>query len=76
MKNEFKDIARRIENAHNDFIANVVEQFNVTTEDAEKVLRVFKKAKAVKLAVGIGRYELTHGAFWEKDVIHRAIAQA
>ncbi len=68
-----RDIARRIVNAENGFIENVMEQFGTTEAEAVKVLIVFRKAKAVKLDVSMGRYDLTHGAFWEAPVIRRAI---
>ena len=73
MRNGFRDMAQRIENAQANFIDNVCEQFGTTKPQAEKVLAVFKKAKAVKLDAVGGRYNLTHGAYWECDVIQRAI---
>ena len=73
MKQAFRDIAQRIENAAAEFIESVREQFGTTTAEAEKVLRVFRKTKAVKLDPVGGRYRLTHGAFWESEVIRRAI---
>ena len=69
----FEDMAQRIVNAGDGFCRDVVEQFGVTAEQAEKVLTVFRKAKAVKLNVTMGRYDLTHGAYWEQEVIQRAI---
>lgn len=76
MKQAFRDIAQRIENAATEFIGSVREQFGTTEAEAEKVLRVFCKCKAVKLDVAGGRYRLTHGGFWESDVIRRAIELA
>lgn len=73
MKTGFKDIATRINNAADSFVADVCEQFGTSKEDAEKVLRVFREYKAVKLDAVGGRYILTHGAYWESDVIKRAI---
>ena len=71
-----KAVAQRIVNAGNSFVAMVVEQFSTTPAQAEKVLRVFRKAKAVKLDAVNGRYILTHGAYWEAEVIDRAINTA
>lgn len=70
----FQDMAQREVNAGDNFVQLVCEQFNTTPEEAEKVLRVFRKAKAVMLNRAMGRYDLTHGAFWNKTVIRRAIA--
>ena len=71
--NGTKEIAIRIENARTDFITSIVEQFNTTPVEAEKVLTVFKNVKAVKLDPVMGRYNLKCGAFWNIDVINNAI---
>ena len=71
---EMSPMFQRMENARTEFIASVVEQFGSTEAEAEHVLRVFRAAKVAKLDVAMGRYELRHGAFWEADVIARAIA--
>jgi len=75
-KSAFAPIAQRMIKAENEFISSLIEQFEITTEEAEKVLRVFIKAKAVKLQAGMGRYNLTHGAYWESDVIQNALAMS
>lgn len=66
---------RRMENAQTAFITDVMEQFGKTEQEATKVLAVFRRVKAVKYDAAMGRYDLVHGAFWEADVIDRAIAQ-
>ena len=71
--NGTKEIAQRIVNAENSMIDEIVEQFGFSENEAEKILKVFKKAKAVKLDVYMGRYELTHGAFWCKEVMKNAL---
>lgn len=76
MKTAMHDIAIRMDNAHIGFIANVQEQFGFTAQEAETILHVFIKAKAVKLNVAMGRYDLKHGAFWDKDVMLRALHSA
>lgn len=76
MRDSFQAMAQREINAGNSFVASVIEAFGTTREQAEKVLLVFRKAKAVKLQRAIGVYNLTHGAFWDRDVIERAIATA
>ncbi len=60
-------------NATDCFLRDVMEQFNASKHDAEKVLRVFKKVKAIKFDSIAGGYTLTHGAYWEPDVIQNAI---
>ena len=58
-----KDMAIREMNAGNDFITSLVEQFDLSPDQAEKVLTVFIKVKAVKLNRTMGKFDLRHGAF-------------
>lgn len=68
-----KHVAQRIVSAENRFITEVMEQFGKTKEDAEKVLAVFKRAKAVKIDPITGQFNLTSGVYWEADVIDNAV---
>jgi hypothetical protein len=72
-KNAYKDMAVRITNAENRFIDWAVEISGCSITQAEKVLKVYKKAKAVKIDKIGGQFRLTHGGFAEPDVIWRAI---
>lgn len=47
----------------------------ITVAQAEKVLSVFVKVKAVKFGAHDG-FWLTHGAFLDRAVIRRALSQA
>lgn len=67
------NMAIRIENAARAFKDNLVSQFGLSNSQAEKVLGVFIRIKAIKLDAIGGVYRLKHGAFWDKDVIQRAI---
>lgn len=73
MRNAFEDMAVRASNAENDFKTNVVEQFEFTEVEAEKILCVYLKVKALKLDVNIGNYKLTNGLFWDKEVMTNAL---
>ena len=73
MNKSAKAMAQRSVNAERGFIENVMEQFGKTEEEARHVLSVFIKEKAVKLNWAMGRYDLTHGAYWELDVINTAL---
>ncbi len=68
-----KPMVKRFENAEQNFIDNVKDQFGFTAEEAEKILKLFKVAKAIKLNIAMGRYDLTHGAFWDREVMTRAL---
>ncbi len=72
IKREMKPVFTRIENAIQNFIDNTVEQ-GFTADEAVKILNVYKKAKAVKLNVAMGRYDIKHGAFLDIDVMRRAL---
>lgn len=71
---QMKPMFDRMEMAQNDFIANVMEQFGFTQAEAEKILRVYRTAKVIKYVASMGRYDLTHGAFWEKQYMINALA--
>lgn len=73
MKTQLEPIFTRIENARINFVQSVMEQFGKTETEAHHVLDVFIKEKAVKLCVALGRYQLTHGGYWELDVINTAL---
>lgn len=71
--NGTRDVAQRISNAETNFVKNAVEGFGITKPQAEKVLRVFIKTKAVRLDAVVGVYRLTHGGLWHTEVIQNAI---
>jgi hypothetical protein len=74
MQNHFKEIVDRENQALENFIENVMEQFTLSRDEALKVFDVFREVKAIKLDRWMGRWKLSHGAFWEPEVIARAIA--
>jgi len=69
----FEAMAQRTINAQDSFIQNVMDQFGKTKEESLKVLKMFIKAKAVKLDAIHGKYNLTHGMYWNAQVIENAI---
>jgi hypothetical protein len=71
---QIKPVFNRMEMAQTSFIADVMEQFGFTQTEAEKILRVYRKLKVMKLDVAMGRYNLVHGAFWEKAPMLAALA--
>jgi hypothetical protein len=72
----FKDIAVRMDNAASKFIDAVVEQFNFSQEDATTIYNVYLREKIVNIDAVGGQYRLTHGAFWDKEVMKRALESA
>ena len=74
LREQIRPMAIRIENARTSFLQNVREQFGKTEADATRVFDAYRKVRAIKLNVAMGRYDLTHGAFWNQAVIDRAQA--
>ena len=58
------------------FIESVMEQFGFTENEARKIFKVYQKAKVVKIDRVSGQWNLTHGAFWDKDPMNRALERA
>ena len=76
MKSAFRDIAQRIVNAESGFIADAQEQFGFTSEEATKILAIYKKEKVVKIDPVMGTANLSHGIFWEKETMQNALKVA
>jgi hypothetical protein len=73
MNGEMRPMATRESNACNEFVANVVEQFGYTADEAKTILAVFRKFRAVKINRHIGRVTLSHGDLWTRDAMDRAL---
>lgn len=71
-----KHTAMRIVNAENSFVDGLMTAAGITRADAEKVLALYRKIKAVKMDAVGGRITVKHGAFWDAAVIRRAVAAA
>ena len=69
-----KDVAQRIINAETGFINDITDQFGFTHTEAMHIFDVYRKERIIKLQAGIGRYTLSHGAFWDKAVMERALS--
>lgn len=74
MQQSFKNMATRMVNAENDFVAVLVEKAGITTDEAFKVLAIYRKLKVVKNDYAVSRISVKHGAFLDRDVILRALA--
>jgi hypothetical protein len=72
--NAFKSIAVRMANAENEFIDVLMNLGEISKADAVKVLAVYRKLKVVKMDAVIGRMNVKHGAYLDKEVINNALA--
>lgn len=71
--NEFESVAKRQANIQDNFVNSVMDQFNKTREEANKVWQVYLAERIVKCDFVTGQYQLSHGIFWESDIIDNAI---
>lgn len=63
----------QIANQMNNAVLHFVEQCEergFTHDEAVKIFNTYKKTKAIKLD---GVYSVVHGAFWDIDVLKRAV---
>lgn len=72
----FKDIAQRIVNARAGLVANLAALAAISEADAQKAADYYVKHRIVKLDAVGGRYLVSHGAYFEADVIKRAVEAA
>jgi hypothetical protein len=62
----------RAVNAENRFIEFAMDTGDLDRAQAEHVLRVYRKAKVVKIDPVMGQFELKHGVFAGRDALRRA----
>lgn len=71
-----RDLGRRLADCEVNFADRVALAIGGTREDGFKVLRVYIKAKAVKRDLTNRTFTVKHGAFWDVEVLRRALAMA
>lgn len=64
---------QRVENAHNEFEAWIMEEVGCDEMTARKVMALYLKNKMAKMNVAMGRIDVKHGAYLEPDVLQRAV---
>lgn len=73
LKTEMHPMLQRMETAWTEFTGNIIEQFGFTQAQADEILRVYRVVKAVKYDAAMGRYNLTHGAYWDRVPMENAL---
>lgn len=71
--NGISDMMIRQQNGINSFLTSVQEQFGKTEAEAIHIYNVFLGEKIVKIDPVMGQFEISHGAFWDRDVMDRAL---
>jgi len=75
MQKSFQDMAIRASNAITDWRAMLADD-GFSTEQADAILELYRREKIVKLDWGVGRYNVKHGAFLNKQTLQNALAIA
>ncbi len=76
MQASFRDMATRADNAVIQFVENIMESGGIGKADAKLVAGLYFKERLAKIDYGIGHVQVKHGAFYDADVIRRALAMA
>ena len=71
-----RNMATRIAQAEENFVAILMQQGSLTKPQAEKVFQIYKKLRVIKLDAVNGRYNVKHGGFLDGEIIHRALSKA
>ena len=69
----YRDIAQRIVNAENSFIACMEDDYDLTEDQALAVFNLYKKEKILKVDSVMGSWSVKHGAFLDKSTIQNAV---
>ena len=72
MQASFKAMAQRAVNAEESFIDDLQQLGHISEAEAVKVMRLYLKEKIARMDYGVGRIQIKHGQFLDKDVIRRA----
>ena len=72
----FDDMATRMAGAEENWVESMDEGADLGRGDALLLLAVYKKLKAVKYVAALGRYDVKHGGFLDRDAMGRALALA
>jgi hypothetical protein len=76
MHKAFQDIAQRLVNAEENFIGSLMEFGGITRAEATRVFDLYRREKFIKRDAVGGVYNVKHGAFLDRDVIRRALAES
>lgn len=63
------DMGKRAATAHTNFVRSLVENNDLSSDDAEAILALYHREKLVKLDVAIGAYIVKHGRFLDDEII-------
>lgn len=73
MKDSIEILYNGIDRAHDSFIECVMRDIDCTKSEAEKVFKLYRREKILKLDAILGQFTVTHGEFLMPDVLQRAV---
>ena len=73
MRGALAPMAQRVQNAHEGLVQNLAALGGLTDAEARKAATYYIRHRIVKLDTGVGRYTVSHGWYFEADVIRRAV---
>jgi len=76
MRQGFKDIAERMNNAMIGFVESIARFGEINADDAKVVANFYMKNKLAKMDAVGGRISVKHGAYYDKDIIVKALGMA
>ena len=68
-----RDVATRMDNATENLVTTLMERGEIDRVSAELAFEYFRAHKLMKLNVALGRYDVKHGGYLERDAIRRAV---
>lgn len=72
----FRNMAKRLDNAEDNFVETLRSLGGITKADAEQVFGYYVKRRLVKRDAVNGTYSVKHGSYLDPDVILRAVRLA
>ncbi len=73
MKKSFQDMAHRADEAHRSLVETIANLGAINTNEAERVAAFYIKNKLVKRNLAMSRYDVKHGAYYDRRAILRAV---
>lgn len=70
-----RELAEHSIRAEAQFKFNIMDVFEFGFDETEEIFNVYKSksVRAIKYDNGVGRYQLSHGGYWERETMERAL---
>lgn len=70
-----RELAERSIRAEAQFKFDIMDVFEFGFNEAEEIFNIYrsKSIRAIKYDYGVGKYQLSHGGYWDRAVMERAL---